>query len=140
MHQIITAALADLGLASKIEFVGDAPIKHGDVLCFQQYTAGDVLCAGKKVVGSAQRKYRQALMQHGSILLAQSEHAPALPGIRETAGVLLDSTEVQGAIQQNLARSTGWRIEADDWTAQESIFIQELIRAKYATATWNEKR
>jgi lipoate-protein ligase A len=140
MHRIITAALTELGLAGKVVFVGDVPIKHGEVLCFQQFTQGDVLCGGSKVVGSAQRKYRQALMQHGSILLAQSEHAPALPGIRELTGVTLAPAAVCEAIRRAFAGATGWRVEETDWTDREKQTTAELAAEKYATAAWNDKR
>jgi lipoate-protein ligase A len=140
MHRIITAALAELGLAGKVAFFGATPIKHGEVLCFQQYTQGDVLCGGAKVVGSAQRKYRQALMQHGSILLAQSAHTPALPGIRELTGVTLAPAALRDAVQRALVGATGWRVEEMDWTDLEKQSAAELAAEKYATSAWNEKR
>jgi lipoate-protein ligase A len=140
MHRIITGALADLGLAGKVEPVAQAPSRHGDVLCFQQFTPGDLLCGGKKVVGSAQRKFRQALMQHGSILLAQSEHTAALPGIRETAGVALTADVVRDAILTALARDTGWHVEADAWSGHEQSVIKDLMQDRYANPAWNEKR
>ena len=140
MHRIITAALADLGLRENVEAVRDHPVRHGDVLCFQQYTAGDLLSGGKKVVGSAQRKYRQALMQHGSILLAQSEHTPELPGLRETAGLALTSTQVQEAILRGFSQETGWRIEPGVWTTEEKVWIEQLVVERYAATEWNEKR
>jgi lipoate-protein ligase A len=140
MHRVITAALEDLGLLGKIELVGQHPIKHGDVLCFQQHTVGDVLCAGHKIVGSAQRKHRLALLQHGSILLAQSEHAPALPGIRETVGVTLNCEQVQSGIERAFTVQTGWRLEPGVWNEHELQTINELRREKYATAAWNERR
>jgi lipoyl(octanoyl) transferase len=140
MHRIITAALANLGLAGKVELVGQSPTKHGGVLCFQQHTLGDVLCAGRKIVGSAQRKHRLALLQHGSVLLAQSEHASALPGIRETAGISLTSEQMCSAIKPAFAVQTGWRLETGAWTEQELQAIEALRREKYATAAWNERR
>jgi lipoate-protein ligase A len=140
MHRIITAALVELGLADKIAFVGATPVKHGDVLCFQQHTQGDVLCGGCKVVGSAQRKYRQALMQHGSILLAQSEYTPALPGIRELTGLVLAPADVRDAIQVAFAAATGWRLETADWSEVEKRTTVELAAEKYATSEWNERR
>jgi lipoate-protein ligase A len=140
MHRIITTALGELGLAGKIDAVDADPVKHGDVLCFEQYTPGDLLSLGKKVVGSAQRKYHQALMQHGSILLAQSEYTPRLPGLRETCGLSLTPAQVQTAILPRFTRDTGWRLQEDDWTAEECRWIDELAAEKYATPAWNEKR
>jgi lipoate-protein ligase A len=140
MHRIITSALGELGLAGKLEAVNANPVKHGDVLCFQQYTPGDLLSVGKKIVGSAQRKYHQALMQHGSILLAQSEHTPSLPGLRELCGVTLDIEQVQSAVLSAFARDTGWRFYTEEWNSKEYALIRDLIEEKYATKAWNEKR
>jgi lipoyl(octanoyl) transferase len=140
MHRIIATGLADLGLAEKVAFVGDEPIKYGDVLCFQQFTQGDVLCGGNKVVGSAQRKYRQALMQHGSILLARSEHTPDLPGIRELTDVTLEPAAVGAVICKAFAEATGWCVEESAWAESEKKTITELAIEKYGTSAWNEKR
>src|SRR5439155_12636113 len=77
MHCIIAVALAQIG----VPVVHPSTLRRdGDILCFQQFTPVDLLCGGHKIVGSAQRKYRRALMQHGSVLLEHSPHAPALPG------------------------------------------------------------
>lgn len=140
MHRIITRALADLGASQRLEQVEQTPIKHGAVLCFQQYTPGDLLSADKKVVGSAQRKYHQALMQHGSILLAQSDHTPALPGMRETSGITLAIEPLQNAIVQLFSADADWRVQKGDWTNVEIDCIQKWIEEKYATPAWNEKR
>jgi lipoate-protein ligase A len=140
MHRIFTAALANLGVARHVEPVLGKPIKLGDVLCFQQFTQGDLLSAGKKVVGSAQRKHRLALMQHGSVLLAQSEHTPALPGIRETTGVTLTAAQVGDAIIRAFAADTDWTISPGQWLEKEKIELKRLIQEKYATSAWNEKR
>ena len=45
-------------------------------LCFQRRSPGDVLVGGVKVAGSAQRRCRGAVLQHGSLLLARSPAAP----------------------------------------------------------------
>jgi lipoyl(octanoyl) transferase len=54
-------------------------------LCFERRAAGDVLVGDAKVLGSAQRRTTGGLIQHGSLLLATSPHAPALPGLAELA-------------------------------------------------------
>jgi lipoate-protein ligase A len=140
MHRIITAALADLGLAGKVEPVRGESVKHSEVLCFQQFTPGDLLSGSHKVVGSAQRKYHQALMQHGSILLAQSEFTPNLPGIQELTGTLLTPTQLQDAVVRAFTEATGWRMCASEWDAGEMQQNDEMSRAKYATTAWNERR
>jgi lipoate-protein ligase A len=138
MHRIIARALGDLGLP--VQLVDANPIKHGDVLCFQQFTVGDVLCKGHKIVGSAQRKYRQALMQHGSILLRQSEHTPSLPGIRELTGVELTTAQVEDAMVRQFAKTTGWELQERDWTANEKDLMRSLASERYSSREWNERR
>ena len=139
MHRIITAALSDLGIGKHIEAVAEHPVKHGDVLCFQQHTPSDLLCLGNKVVGSAQRKYHQALLQHGSILLAQSEHTPVLPGIRELAGIRLTALEMAAALRHSFQDNTGWIVQEGDWEDDEKRALPLAVQ-KYASAEWNEKR
>ena len=55
-------------------------------LCFQRRTCGDLICGHAKIAGSAQRRRRGAVLQHGSVLLAASRYAPELPGIADIHG------------------------------------------------------
>jgi lipoate-protein ligase A len=139
MHDVVTAALAGLG-ADLRAVGGGAERKLGDVLCFLHQTPGDLLLAGRKVVGSAQRRQRGALMQHGSVLLAQSRHTPSLPGLRELAGFEADPQRVAAAVTEAFGRHTGWCLEPGDWTAAERRRVEELAAEKYGSEAWNRKR
>jgi lipoyl(octanoyl) transferase len=46
---------------------------HAPPPCFDQPAAGEIIVAGRKLVGSAQRCERRVLLQHGSILLDGSQ-------------------------------------------------------------------
>jgi lipoyl(octanoyl) transferase len=138
MHALISAALEKFGVRTRL-FSGE-PIRLGEVLCFLHQTPDDLLLDGHKVAGSAQRKQRGALLQHGGILLGQSPATPALPGIRELTGVDLNADQVSLAVQAELTRSLGWRLEAADWTPDEKQRIDDLIRTRYAHSAWNFKR
>ncbi len=140
MHRIVIAALASLGVTQNLALSGEATVRHGDVLCFQQFTPGDLLCAGRKVVGSAQRKHHRALMQHGSVLLAQSEYTPTLPGIRELTGVELTMTAMREAVLREFVRDTEWTVEQASWDEQERGTISDLATTKYLSKEWNERR
>ncbi len=50
-------------------------------LCFERRSCGDIELGGHKVMGSAQRRGNQAILQHGSLLLATSPFAPNLTGL-----------------------------------------------------------
>jgi lipoate-protein ligase A len=139
MHAIIAAALLRLGVATCPAPVQKASAFAG-FLCFQHRTAGDLLIGHDKVVGSAQRRQRGALLQHGAILLGASPHTPMLPGIRELAGPALDHHVLEAAICSELARQTGWQLIEDEWTQEEKKRMHELAATRYSDPGWNEKR
>jgi lipoate-protein ligase A len=137
MHHVIAAALRSFGIPATLS---GAEERQGNLLCFQHQTPGDVLIAGSKVVGSAQRKQRGGLLQHGGILLSQSPFTPRLPGIAELSGRSLSSEQVQAAVRVEFTRQTGWDLIDTDWTAAQQWRIQELVAEKYANPRWNDKR
>ncbi len=140
MHAVIAAALAELGVtACPYAPSADEPPFNG-FLCFQHFTAGDLMIDGRKVVGSAQRRLRKAVAQHGSILLAASPHAPALPGIRELSGRLLSPEAVCAAVERTFAERRGWDLTPGDWTDAERRRRDELARDKYGDDGWNYRR
>lgn len=138
-HVILADALASLGVMTQI--CGDRDEKRlGDVLCFLHQTPGDLLLDGSKIVGSAQRKQRGALMQHGSILLATSPWTPHMPGIRELTGVSLSAEALNTAVVEQIAKQIGWQFFASEWTLEERERIDGLAAGKYLQPAWNSKR
>lgn len=140
MHVVLADALASLGVKTA-RLCGDQEEKKlGDVLCFLHHTPGDLLIGDAKIVGSAQRKQRGALMQHGSILLAASPWTPQLPGIRELTGVNLSAEMLATTVAEQWAKQTGWQLVASEWTPRERQRIEELAANKYSQPAWNCKR
>ena len=139
MHDAIAAALASLGVSARPVACGEEQ-KLGEVLCFLHHTVGDLTVSGHKVVGSAQRKQRGALLQHGAILLAQSAHTPRLPGLAELTGTRITSETVRAAVHHAIRTQTGWEFQEHDWANKDRSRIRELVGEKYASASWNEKR
>jgi lipoate-protein ligase A len=139
MHTLLADALSSLGVTARL--CGDHEEKKlGDVLCFLHHTPGDLLIGDAKVAGSAQRKQRGALMQHGSILLAASPWTPHLPGIREVTGVSLSAPTLGDAVVEQLTKLSGWQFLSSEWTPRERQRIEELASGKYSQAAWNDKR
>jgi lipoate-protein ligase A len=85
IHGTLLAALAEFGVAARLNETATTPFAGEPFLCFQRRAVGDVLLDRYKICGSAQRRRRGAILQHGSVLLAQSPAAPELPGIAELA-------------------------------------------------------
>jgi lipoate-protein ligase A len=139
MHMIIGKALARLGVP--LEPVRcEIETQIGPFLCFLHHTPGDLLLSGHKIVGSAQRKSRGAVLQHGGILLAQSPFAPELLGLRDLTGQDLSVSSLAAAVCAEFEADTGWELRECTWSLAEEKRIEELVENKYAAAHWNEKR
>jgi lipoate-protein ligase A len=139
MHAIIAAALQEFGIKARLHIPSSDPPYTG-ALCFAHLTAGDLLIGSSKVVGSAQRRQRGALLQHGGILLARSPHAPMLPGIRELTGRCLTVEETCDSVRRSFAARAGWEVAPGEWTDAERQSTEELAAIKYSQDWWNRKR
>jgi lipoate-protein ligase A len=75
----LVAALRTLGAEASLapEQPQPAALARGGA-CFAAPVGGEVLVAGRKLVGSAQVRRRQALLQHGSVLLAGTQELARL--------------------------------------------------------------
>ena len=76
IHATLVVALRSLGVDATIALHHPPPsstILHHPGSCFSAAAPGEVLVAGRKLVGSAQVRKRSAFLQHGSILLDGSQ-------------------------------------------------------------------
>mgnify|MGYP002632693256 CR=1 FL=1 len=106
-------------------------------LCFVRGDRHDIHCNGHKVVGSAQRRRKGAVLQHGSILLEHSPHAPQIPGLRDLANGLdsvdhlsqIDDLEMR--LGTAIAESLGTIQRIEEWPDTANDRIAELEAARY---------
>jgi lipoate-protein ligase A len=138
MHLAIADALRSLGVQTEVA-TGSLG-GRGAALCFLQPVAGDILIGAHKIVGSAQRRRRGALLQHGAVLMAASAHAPMLPGIQELTGLCFSEQDVCKAISRQFSRHFSCRLLPGDWSPCERNRIALLARTQYTQPAWNLKR
>ena len=85
INRLLVDALRRLGVeAGEARASGPAP-RPGVAPCFEEPVAGEIVAGGRKLVGSAQWRDRGALLQHGSILVADDQ-ALAGAAARAAAG------------------------------------------------------
>jgi lipoyl(octanoyl) transferase len=118
VHHALRDYLKSIGVPARAVVCGEEQ-KLGEFLCFLHHTPGDLAIGKHKVVGSAQRKLRGAVLQHGTILLSRSPHTPELPGIAELAGRSIDEEELKAGFQRELTRQFNWHFELGDWSEEE---------------------
>lgn len=93
-------------------------------LCFQRRGPNDVVRGGNKLLGSAQRNRRGALLQHGSLL-------PSAPAAIE---------EIVEAITTRLSREWCWSLVPAPLSDEERRTARRLEVEKYGAAGWNRRR
>jgi lipoate-protein ligase A len=109
VHGALVDALASLGIHARIHDGGTgSPGDRESFLCFLRRAPGDVLLGDAKIAGSAQRRRRGALLQHGSLILRTSPAAPEVPGLwdltdRSTGPRL---SETRARVSEGLAHVT----------------------------------
>ena len=108
---------------------------------FERRSPGDVLVGEAKIAGSAQRRSRGAVLQHGSVLLARSAAAPELPGLNDLGSRHIHPDELISAWLDRLGRQLGAETgPAGELSGGDCDRAAELVQAKYAAADWTKYR
>lgn len=83
IHDGLAAWLNDSGFPAYLQPTSEPASKSAAFLCFKRRTEGDILVGNDKIIGSAQRRGKRSLLQHGSVLLSRSNFANVLPGLSD---------------------------------------------------------
>ncbi len=106
IHAIFIAWLTECGVPVAPR-ASNSVRKQEPFLCFQREAAPDLVVHGHKIMGSAQRRRRGAVLQHGSLLLKSSEHTPELLGLCDLIPKIPDTIVASHLIAQRLAQCLG---------------------------------
>ena len=123
VHKALIETIGELGGdTTRLSTCGEPAAsrsKPEPFLCFLRRSPGDLLVTDSqsdaksesvqhKVCGSAQRRRRAALLQHGGVLLKQSEFAPELPGLIDLEAI--DPAAIGGDQVSRLSTLWGHKI------------------------------
>lgn len=153
INRALVAALR--GLRVDAELALDAPTTGPDAPepCFRRPAAGEVVVGGRKLVGSAQRCERGALLQHGSLLLEGTQQGvtelrtdagePIAVGGETSLHVLLGRVPewalLVEAITAGFEETCGIRLAPGSLTAAErdrALHLEE----RYRSGAWTWRR
>lgn len=149
VHDVLIETLAEFGI--KAAFFEPAAGRSGNAtadaraydrpfLCFRRRSPGDVVIGDNKVAGSAQRRQRETVLQHGSVLLGRSMAAPELPGLNQLGH---REISVDGLIEAWLKRiEQGLKLafNLDGLSREELADARRVAAEKYASNAWTEFR
>jgi len=119
-------------------------------LCFQSSSYGELLSENKKIVGSAQKRWNDSLLQQGAIpYLSHEEGLKGIFGAEKTASLKncmnalsdilprLNREEFKTAVVSSFEETFGVRLLLSAPSLEESLLAGELQRRKYLQADWN---
>ena len=119
---------------------------HLAFLCFQRRSPGDIVVGNCKLMGSAQRRFQSAILQHGSLLLATSQYARELVGVGEllrqpawiTAKDEMRLREFADAITKQLAECYQWELIRADNDAS-FVEVDQDFRKRLESREWTAR-
>ena len=119
-------------------------------LCFQSSSYGEILTENKKLVGSAQKRWTNGLLQQGSVpYLCQEEKLAGIFGVEKTTALrdcmkalkdilpLLDENTFRKAVASSFEEAFGIRLLLSAPSPEESLLAGELRHRKYLQDHWN---
>lgn len=162
-YELISLALVEglksLGVAARFERAQQTQVdyRRGEfsVPCFSSSVRNEVLWQGRKLVGSAQRRYEGGVLQHGSILLGSAhlrlvDYLAGLDvqeraryreylrqrtaAVNQIAGREVSFAEVAEALAKGFARVFDVSFHSGELTEREKARARELL-AKYQDPT-----
>jgi lipoate-protein ligase A len=142
----LLAGLQELGAA--VQLAGDTgpslPPDAGP--CFRQPAEGEVMALGRKLIGSAQVRIGESVLQHGSIILdgdqdvlrllrGDDEPVPPPATLRSLLGKVPELPLLSCCIRRGLSETLGGFWEHGAYRDDEKMAAREL-RAHYEDSGW----
>jgi lipoate-protein ligase A len=149
INQGLVAGLARLGVPAQVCTEGVTVGPHAGP-CFRAPVPGEVVLRGRKLIGSAQARFGDQMLQHGSIILSGDQGALAsLCGgdadsvspaalARELAG--MDRLTVIDGLSQGIVLALGGARSKGGYAPAELDVANRLERERYAADAWTWRR
>ena len=163
LSQALLAALLKLGLPAKAlpqPQISGSNSQPKESVCFEVPSNYEITVHGKKLIGSAQARKKQGVLQHGTLPLygdlTRITQALAFPTDEKRKSVaqrlLTRATNVETILNrvvswEEAANAFVWAFEntldlnllADELTSTEIVRAEELVKEKYAHPSWTER-
>jgi lipoate-protein ligase A len=108
-------------------------------LCFLRRSPGDVVFKGHKIVGSAQRRLKKSLLQHGSVLYGKSSFAPELNGINDISGSKYTFDGLSSRLLSPIEDYLGARLDRQDLSQRENIAVKQVQGSHFKNPNWTSR-
>lgn len=151
INALLLAGLHRLGVEAAIAAPSNRAMAPGIAPCFDEPSAGELTVAGRKLAGSAQWRTDDALLQHGSILIADDQSLLATlttdsPAKIPSPATLTDALGTAPALSDVAAALADAVRELEDADARELTLDDELrarassLVVRYVDDVWTWRR
>jgi len=138
IHLALAAGLSALGVEACLRDDQAIVQKGGDAAgrCFYSVTSYDLVAAGRKLVGSAQRRKGGRVLHHGSIPLDPNPMTPDAASINDLCGEPVSRQQVIDVLKEGLEKQFAIRLE--EWRPGPEVeeAALRIKQQKYATEEW----
>jgi lipoate-protein ligase A len=151
ISQVLVRALRSLGVEATLAKGSPSELSRSHNPCFSFPTANEIEVNGKKIIGSAQKRDKQALLQHGSIPLTMNYDLYA-GGANSTAPIIKKNMttwsdisgrslgrsreELTATLVQNFRSFVGTDFGRMDFSQEDQRQLAILTK-KYSSDAWN---
>jgi lipoyl(octanoyl) transferase len=142
-HDAIAQSLAELGVTAKrrdSQSNDTVREQKRSLLCFTDANADDIVTVGTKIVGSAQRRRRGAVLQHGSILWARSCWVPELIGVCDVADVSVQPSDWSSRVLSAISKALNLIPQPSRFSERVRLRAHEMEHVRYRNPVWTEMR
>lgn len=161
LAQALLFAIRELGLPVEIkEHISEPATLNLNPVCFEVPSTYEITVGGKKLIGSAQARKKEGVLQHGSLPLtgdltricqalvfrdeaardnASQRLLERATTVESTLGAKTDWETAAQTFVKGFEAQLGIHFQRGEMSASESERAEELVREKYAHPSWTER-
>jgi len=152
ISKALVSALRIIGIEAHINLLKQTYNRQKSPACFTLSSYGEITIKGKKVIGSAQKRYRDSFLQQGSILLnfdAKQLYKVIKCGNKEEIDKIgslaeylskISFNDLKNSLKKAFEEVLGVKMITDHPTDLEIELARDLEVKKYSTNEWNFRR
>jgi len=149
ISEILVKGLRKCGIEANIHRIRRKSEYLKSPSCFNVSTYGEIRCGDKKIIGSAQKRFSDGFMQHGSIIISYNpwevskifktgDHDCNKDTISLCESLKIDDLLI--SIKEAFQEILNIRLIRDDPDIKEIKIAKKLVEEKYSRSEWNFRR
>ena len=162
-YRRLSAALAEslsiLGLPIEVHS-GNNPAAQDQAVCFENPSDFEITVDGKKIIGSAQARKKEGILQHGTLplqgnlgritevlhyesselqLQAENKLLQKATTVEKVLGHQVSWEDAALAFQTGIQKVLNLKFIPGELTAAETIDVEKLVKNKFGNPTWTQQ-